>query len=86
MRKSQAEITVLANGCGGSSSSNGEAAKSAAAVFTDARHAALGATSVHVAGALTLLCAVDEPADVLRRLAGGTFLGCFGAHAFVLPR
>ena len=47
-------VTVLANGCGGSSSSNGEAAKSAAAVFTDARHAALGATSVHVAGALTL--------------------------------
>lgn len=45
---------VLAAGCGGSSSSSsGEVAKSAAAVFNDAQHAALAATSVHVAGALT---------------------------------
>jgi hypothetical protein len=36
--------------------------------------------------AFTLLCTVDELADVLRRLAGGTLLGCFGAHAFALPR
>jgi hypothetical protein len=45
-------VAVLATGCGGSSSSNGEATKAAAVVFSDAQHAALGATSVHVAGAL----------------------------------
>ena len=33
-------------------SSNGEATKSAATVFSDAKHAALAASSVHVAGAL----------------------------------
>ena len=46
-------LVVLAAGCGGSSSSNGEATKSAAVVFSDAQHAALAATSVHVAGALS---------------------------------
>lgn len=48
-----AVLAVLAAGCGGSSSSNGEATKSAAAVFSDARQAALAATSVHVAGTLS---------------------------------
>jgi hypothetical protein len=47
-------LAVLTAGCGGgSSSSNGEATKSAAAVFSDVQHAALAATSVHVAGAIT---------------------------------
>jgi hypothetical protein len=47
-----AVLSVLA-GCGGSSSSsNGEAGKSAAAVFTDAQHAAVAASGVHVAGAI----------------------------------
>ena len=46
-------IAVLTAGCGGSSSSNGEVKKSAAAVFSDAQHAALAASSVHVAGALS---------------------------------
>jgi hypothetical protein len=45
-------VPVLASGCGGSSSSNDEATKAAAVVFSDAQRAALGATSVHVAGAL----------------------------------
>lgn len=45
-------VAVLATGCGGSSSSNGEATKAAAVVFSDAQRAALGAASVHVAGAL----------------------------------
>ena len=46
-------LAALAAGCGGGgTSSNGEAAKSAAAVFSDARHAAVAAKSVHVAGAL----------------------------------
>jgi hypothetical protein len=49
-----AVLAVLTAGCGGgSSSSNGEATKSADAVFSDVQHAALTATSVHVAGAIT---------------------------------
>lgn len=49
-----AVLAVLTAGCGGSSSSsNGEATKSAAAVFSDAQQAALAATSVHVAGAIS---------------------------------
>jgi hypothetical protein len=45
-------ITVLAvAGCGGGSSSNGEAKKPAAQVVADARKAALAASSVHVVGA-----------------------------------
>jgi hypothetical protein len=49
-----AVLAVLTAGCGGSSSSsNGEATKSAAAVFSDVQHAALAATSVHVAGTIT---------------------------------
>ena len=49
-----ATLATLAAGCGGGgSSSNGEATKSAAAVFNDARRAALAASSVHVAGALS---------------------------------
>jgi hypothetical protein len=47
-----AVLAALASGCGGGGASNGEAAKSAAAVFSDARHAAVAAKSVHVAGAL----------------------------------
>lgn len=47
-------LAVLTAGCGGSSSSsNGEATKSAATVFSDAQQAALAATSVHVAGAIS---------------------------------
>lgn len=49
-----AVLAVLTAGCGGSSSSsNGEATKSAATVFSDAQQAALAATSVHVAGAIS---------------------------------
>ena len=49
-----AVLAALAAGCGGGgASSNGEATKSAAAVFSDARQAAVAAQSVHVAGALS---------------------------------
>jgi hypothetical protein len=45
-------LAALAAGCGGGASSNGEAAKSATAVFNDARRAAVAAKTVHVAGSL----------------------------------
>jgi hypothetical protein len=49
-----AVLAALAAGCGGGgSSSNAEAAKSAAAIFSDAKHAAVAAKSVHVVGSLT---------------------------------
>jgi hypothetical protein len=49
-----AVLATAAAGCGGGgSSSNGEATKPAAAVFSDARQAALAASSVHVAGAVS---------------------------------
>jgi len=48
-----AVLAVLVAGCGGSGSSNGEATKPAAAILSDAHRAALAATSVHVAGALS---------------------------------
>ena len=49
-----AVLATLAASCGGGgNSSNGEATKSAAAVYADARHAALAASSVHVTGALS---------------------------------
>src|SRR5439155_14758123 len=44
-------LAMLVAGCGGgSSSSNGEAAKSGLQVYTDARSAATGASSVHISG------------------------------------
>lgn len=44
-------LAVLAAGCGGgSSSSNGEAAKSGLQVYTDAKNAAAGAIDVHISG------------------------------------
>jgi hypothetical protein len=46
-------LATLLAGCGGGSSSNGEAKKSAADVVADAKQAALAAESVHVAGAIT---------------------------------
>jgi len=46
-------LAALGAGCGGGgASSNGESAKSATAVFNDARRAAVAAKSVHVAGSL----------------------------------
>jgi hypothetical protein len=46
-------LAAVAAGCGGGgASSNGESAKSATAVFNDAKRAAVAAKSVHVAGAL----------------------------------
>jgi hypothetical protein len=35
---------------------------------------------------IPLLCTLDEPADVLRRLAAGALLGRLGAHVVRLPR
>jgi hypothetical protein len=43
-------VVVAVAGCGGGSSSNGEAKKTAAQVVTDAKNAALAATIVHVTG------------------------------------
>jgi hypothetical protein len=44
-------LALLAAGCGGGSSTgNGEAGKSGVQVFNDAKSAAAGATSVHIAG------------------------------------
>jgi hypothetical protein len=44
-------LALLAAGCGGGSSTgNGEAGKSGVKVFNDAKSAAAGATSVHIAG------------------------------------
>jgi len=47
-----ASVAVLMAGCGGGTSSNGEAGKSAATVFHDAQKAAIHGKSVHVSGAL----------------------------------
>jgi hypothetical protein len=43
-------VVVAVAGCGGGSSSNGEAKKTAGQVIADAKKAALGATIVHVTG------------------------------------
>jgi hypothetical protein len=47
-------LVLPADGCGsGSPSSNGEAAKSGAQVYNDAKQAATGASSVHISGTFT---------------------------------